>query len=125
MTIELIMCLVLGFAAYPVSKGVALHFAIFAIVNAAMIGYESFDASLLTMVFAFLASADALIAAHTGRFSLLLSAIAGVALSVESMTNHDWLLNHVTYISVAVNAAIVLGLVREYRVWTHGKFGRL
>lgn len=124
MTIELIMCLVLFSAAYPISKGVALHYAIFAIVNASMIGYDSFDASLLTMVFAFLASADALIAAHTGRFSLFLSAIAGAALSIESMTNHDWLLNHITYISIAVNAAIVLSLVREYRVWMSGRHGR-
>lgn len=123
MTIELIMCLLLMVVSYPVSRWVALHFAIFAAANASMIGYESFDASLLTMMFAFLASADALIAAHTGRMPLFLSAIAGAALSIESMANQDWLLNHITYISIAVNSAIVLSLVREYRVWMRGRFG--
>lgn len=124
MSIELIACLLLAVIAYPVSKAVAIHYSTFAAVNMMFMGVQYADASLLAITFAFLAAADAFLFMRYGRKVLLVSAVAGAALSIESMINQDWLLNHSTYISIAVNAAIVLSLVKEFKAWIMGRYGR-
>jgi len=124
MTIELGLCIVFMIAALPVSKSVATHYAAFGMMNFFMLGVTSADSSFLAILFCALLAIDVLLILAGGRRVLLISAIASIALCIESIFNADWLLSHVTYLSVAVNAAIAGVLAREYLNWTHGKYGR-
>jgi hypothetical protein len=124
MTIELALCIVFMFAAFPVSRSVAAHYFVFAFVNLALAGVCEVDASLLAMIFAILACADALLVMMGGRKILLVSGIASGLLCIESIANQDWLLSHVTYLSVATNAVIAASLAKEFSVWMRGKLGR-
>ncbi len=121
MTIELVLCLVFMLAALPVSKSIAAHYFVFAALNIAAIGVEAADSSLLALTFALLAIVDVTMVVAGGRKVLLVSAIASVALCIESMLNMDWLLSHSTYINAAVNAVIAASLVKGFMNWTHGK----
>lgn len=124
MSIELIACLLLAVIALPISRAIAVHYSTFAAINLMFLGVESADSSILAMTFAALAAADAFLFLRYGAKVLLISAIASAALSIESMLNQDWLLSHSTLISIAVNAAIVLFLVREYKEWIMGRYLR-
>lgn len=124
MTIELALCLAMIFVAMPVSKSIAAHYFVFALVNAALIGVSEVDASLLAIVFGLMAIADAMIVMAGGRMILLLTALASAMLAFESIANQDWLLSQVTYISVITNALIIACIAREYRAWMRGKRGR-
>lgn len=124
MTIELILCIAAFMLALPMSRSIAAHYAAFALVNLALLGVQYADSSLLALVFAGLAAADVLLIIAGGRRILLLPALASVALSIESMLNMDFLLNHISYLSVAVNAVIGATLAREYVRWMDGKYGR-
>jgi hypothetical protein len=124
MTVELALCIALMLLAFPVSRSIAVHYFIFAVANLALLGYEAFDSSLLAILFALLAAMDTILFMAAGRKVLLISAFASALLCLESIMNMDWLLSHVTYLSVAVNAAIAGVLAREYLNWTHGKYGR-
>lgn len=121
MTIELFLCLVFMFAAYPVSKSVAAHYCLFTGLNILAIGVESADSSLLALTFALLAIADAALVIAGGRKVLLVSALASVALCIESMINMDWLLSHSTYINAAVNAVIAASMAKGFMKWTRGR----
>lgn len=121
MTIELALCLVLAFAAYPVSRSISAHYFLFAGANGAMFGFSTFDASILALVFMLLAASDALLVLLGGRAILLLSAATSSLLCFESMLNMDWLLSHSTYINAVLNSAIVVCLVKGKFNWTHGK----
>lgn len=121
MTTELFLCLVFMFAAYPVSKSIASHYFIFTGLNVLAIGVESADSSLLAITFALLAIADVSLVIAGGWKVLLVSAVASVALCIESMMNMDWLLSHSTYINAAVNAVIAASLVKGFMNWTHGR----
>lgn len=125
MTIELALCIAAMLAAYPVSRSVAMHYAIFASVNLALLGITEMDSSLLALLFAALAAADAILVIAGGRKILIVSALASASLSVESMLNLDWLLTHVGYVSAAVNSAIALSLAKEFVQWMRGNYGRL
>lgn len=124
MTIELGLCIALMIAAYPVSRSVALHFAAFGMVNLSMLGVSSVDASALALLFALLAAIDALLVISGGRKVLLISAAVSAALCIESIANMDWLLSRITYLSIAVNAAIVGSMVKESCRWMRGNYGR-
>lgn len=121
MTIELALCLILAFAAYPVSRSISAHYFIFAAVNGAMLGFTTFDASLLVLVFMLLAISDSVLVALGGRAILLLSAAISSLLCFESMLNMDRLLSHITYINAVLNAVIVVSMVKGKINWTHGK----
>jgi hypothetical protein len=121
MTVELALCLILVFAAFPVSRSISAHYFLFAAVNGAMLGFTSFDASLLALVFMALAIADATLFLFGGRAILLISAAVSSLLCFESMLNMDWLLSQSTYINAAVNAVIVASLIKGKRNWTRGK----
>lgn len=121
MTIELALCLILAFAAYPVSRSISAHYFIFAGMNGVMLGFVTFDTSLLAIVFMFLAVADAILVLSGGRPALLISAATSSILCFESMLNMDWLLSQSTYINAAVNATIVASLIKGTLHWTHGK----
>lgn len=122
MTIELALCLLCMIATFPVSKSISAHYAVFAWVNYLFIGIEYADASLLAMVFAVLAIADMILLSFSGRKCLAISAIASIALSLESVGNGDWLLNHIEWISIATNAVILGSIGKEYLAWMRGKF---
>lgn len=124
MTIELALCLVFMILALPVSRSVALHYAAFGAMNLMLIGTTIMDASVLALMFAALAVADAVIILNGGRKILLISAIASVALCLESIMNMDWLLSRVTYLSIAVNTAIAGSLAKEFTQWMRGRYGR-
>jgi len=124
MTTELALCLLLMAVALPVSWSIGLHYAVFALVNVMLWGVTSADSSFLAMLFAFLAVVDILIGVYSERAVLYFSAAVSIALSFESMLNADWLLNHSSYLSIAVNAALVACLAREYRAWMHGRSRR-
>lgn len=121
MTVELALCLILAFAAYPMSRSISAHYFLFAAVNGAMLGFTTFDSSLLVLVFMSLAVADSLLFLCGGRKVLLAPTAMSAALAIESMLNMDWLLNHITYINAAVNAVIVASLIKGKRHWTRGK----
>lgn len=121
MTVELALCLILAFAAYPISRSISAHYFLLAAVNGAMLGLTTFDASLLVMVFVLLAASDACLVLLGGRSILLLSAATSSLLCFESMLNMDWLLSHSTYINAVLNSAIVVCLVKGKFNWTHGK----
>lgn len=123
MTIELILCAMAMLLTLPLSKAIGLHYMAFFGVNLFFLGYEFADASLLSMVFAFLAIIDTLLAVHGGRSILFVSASASLALSLESVGNGDWLLNHSNYLSIATNAVILGSLFREYGIWMRGRLG--
>lgn len=124
MTAELVLCIAAFVVALPMSRSIAAHYAAFALVNLVFAGVHYADSSLLAMVFAALAIADVLLIISGGRRILLLPALASSALSIESMLNMDSLLNHISYLSVAVNAVIGATLAREYLRWMDGKYGR-
>lgn len=124
MTVELVLCIAAFMLALPMSRSIAVHYAAFALVNLALLGVQYADSSLLALVFAGLAAADVLLIISGGRRILLVPAIASVALSIESMLNMDFLLNQISYLSVAVNAVIGATLAREYVRWMDGKYGR-
>lgn len=124
MSAELILCIAFLLIALPISWSIAVHYAAFALANAALYGAHSADSSLLTILFAGLFATDVMLVIAGGSRSLLLCALASAALAIESMMNFDFLLNHTTYISVTVNAVIGGTLAREYVQWTRGKFGR-
>lgn len=124
MTIELVLCIVFFLVALPVSRGIAGHYLAFAAGNFAFLDVQYADSSLLAILFAALFTIDALLVIGGASRILLVSAIACAALSIESMLNMDFLLNHSTYISIAVNAVIGATLAREYVRWMDGKYGR-
>lgn len=121
MSIELILCIVFGVAALPVSRSIAAHYVVLAITNAAMAGNEYADASLLAALFVLLAIGDAFLVIAGGRMVLLLSASVSSALAVESMLNQSFLLDHITYVSAALNSVFGLYLAREYRGWMRSR----
>lgn len=125
MTIELILCVALMLIISPVSKSVSAHYGIFAGANFAMLGVQEVDSSLLVVMFTILAIADSCLVLAGGRIVLLVSAAASFALALESTINQDWLLSHVSFISIAVNALIVACMAKEYWVWMNGKSVRL
>lgn len=124
MTIELGLCIVFMIAAYPVSKSVAAHYAVFAVMNLAALGTTIADSSVLAMMFAALVAADALLILAGGRKVLLVTAIASALLCLESIANMDWLLSRITYLSAAVNTAIAASLAKEFVLWMRGSYGR-
>lgn len=124
MTIELALCLVFMILALPVSSSVALHYAVFAAMNLMLIGTTILDSSALSLMFAALFVADAVIVMNGGRKILLICAAASAALCLESIMNMDWLLSRVTYLSIAVNTAIAGSLAKEFVQWMNGKYGR-
>ena len=124
MTIELGLCIAFMIAAFPVSKSVAAHYAAFGLMNFFMLGITSADSSFLALLFGALLAFDVLLILAGGRRVLLISAIASIALCIESIFNSDWLLSHVTYLSAAVNTVIAAHMVKEYVKWMGGKFGR-
>lgn len=124
MTIELALCIVFMILAFPVSRSVALHYAAFGAMNLMLIGTTIMDASVLALMFAALAVADAIIILNGGRKILLISAVASIALCLESIMNMDWLLSRVTYLSIAVNTAIAGSLAKEFTQWMRGRYGR-
>lgn len=121
MTIELGLSLAMMFIAIPVSQSITWHYVAFAAVNLALLGVTEADSSLLAMIFGLLAIIDYILFAASKRIVLILSASASVALCLESIGNGDWLLNHVTYLSIATNALIIGTLVKEYWAWIRGK----
>lgn len=121
MTIELFLSLAFMFAAYPVSKSIAMHYFALVALNVAAIGVESADSSLLALTFAILFITDVALVIAGGRSVLLISAAASLLLCFESMLNMDWLLSHGTYTNAAVNAVIAASLVKGFINWTHGK----
>lgn len=121
MSIELILCIVFGLAALPVSRSISTHYLVLAITNAAMAGHEYADTSLLAALFALLAIGDAFLVIAGGRMILLASAAVSSALAVESMLNQSHFLDHITYISAALNAVFGLYLAREYRGWMRSR----
>lgn len=125
MTTELALCLAFAVAAFPVSRSIAMHYAVFASVNLALLGITEIDSSLLALLFAALVAADAILVLASGRKILIVSAFASASLSIESMLNLDWLLLHVGYVSAAVNSAIALSLAKEFVQWMRGNYGRL
>lgn len=124
MTAELVLCIVFMIAAYPVSKSVAAHYFVFGMANFALLGVTSADASFLALLFAAFAATDALLVLAGGRRVLLISALLSVLLCIESIINMDWLLSRITYLSIAVNAAIAGSLAGELLQWMNGKYGR-
>lgn len=124
MGIELVLCVVFMLVALPVSRWIAIHYLAFALVNWELAGVEYADSSRLALTFAALFALDILLIIAGAPIVLLLCATASAALAVESMLNLDYLLNHSTYISVAVNAIIGGTLAREYARWMRGKCGR-
>lgn len=124
MSAELILCIAFLLIALPISWSIAAHYAAFALANAAFLGVHSADSSLLAILFAGLFAADIMLVIAGGNRILLISAAITAALSLESMLNLDYLLNNITFISIAVNAVIGGTLAREYLRWTHGKYGR-
>lgn len=124
MSAELILCIAFLLIALPISWSIAAHYAAFAMANAAFIGVHSADSSLLAILFAGLFAADVMLVIAGGHRILLICALASAVLATESMLNLDHLLNHSTYISIAVNAVIGGTLAREYARWMHGKSGR-
>lgn len=125
MTTELALCLAFAVAAFPVSRSIAVHYAIFASVNLALLGITEMDSSLLALLFAALAAVDSFLVLAGGRKILIASAFASASLSIESMLNLDWLLLHVGYVSAAVNSAIALSLAKEFVQWMRRNYGRL
>lgn len=121
---ELALCVVCMLLAYPVSKSIAAHYAVFAWINLMFLGVEYADSSLLAMVFATLVVADVILWCLSRRLPLLISASASVALSLESVGNGDWLLSHVVWLSIATNAVIFASVGKEYFAWMHGKYSR-
>lgn len=121
MTIELALCIILAIGAFPLSKSVSAHYALFAAVNGAMLGFTEFDSSLLAIMFMCLAVSDAALFVLSNRYVLLLSAIVSTILCIESMLNMDWLLRHSTYLNAVVNAVIVASLIKGKRHWTRGR----
>jgi hypothetical protein len=124
MTIELALCIVLMLLAFPVSRSIAAHYLLFASANLALLDVTYADSSFLAILFALLAAMDTILFMAAGRKVLLISSAVSALLCLESIMNMDWLLSHVTYLSVAVNAAIAGVLAKEYLNWTHGKYGR-
>lgn len=123
MSAELILCIAFMLIALPISSSIAVHYAAFALANAAFLGVHSADSSLLAILFAGLFAADIMLVIAGGNRILLVSAAIAAALSIESMLNLDYLLNNITFISIAVNAVIGGTLAREYLRWTRGKCG--
>lgn len=121
MTIELGLCLFFMIVAIPVSRSIAAHYLLFAIVNVSMLGFTSADTSLLAALFVSLAVADALLFMWGGRKILLLPAATSAILAIESMLNMDWLLSNIVTINAALNAIIAANLVKGYLHWTHRK----
>lgn len=124
MTIELALCIAMMLIALPVSKSISAHYAIFGALNYAMLGVEYADASLLALLFAALAAADTMLIIAGGRTVLVISCIASTLLSLESIFNMDWLLNHGAYLSAITNTAIAACVAKEYGHWMGGKHGR-
>lgn len=124
MTAELGLCIAFMIVAFPTSKSVAAHYLVFGVVNFAMLGVTSADASFLAALFAVLFAADAILVLAGGRRILLLSAAASAFLCIESLLNMDWLLSRVTYLSIAVNTAIAASLAKELIRWMNGRRGR-
>lgn len=125
MTTELALCIAMMLVAAPASRSIAAHYFVFACANVAFLGVTEADSSLLAMLFAILAIADIILILAGGRIVLYVTAVTSSALCLESIANEDWLLSHVTYLSVATNTAIAVCLAKEYREWMRGKFGRL
>jgi hypothetical protein len=121
MTIELALCLLLMLVALPVSLEITIHYLVFSAVNAAFLGIAYADSSLLAMTFGAMALLDICLFLVSRRYVLLVSGIAMLALSCESIGNGDWLLNNSTYLSVATNALIVGSLIKEYVAWMRGR----
>lgn len=124
MTAELMLCIAALAVALPMSRSIAAHYAAFALANLALIDVQYADSSILAMAFAGLTAADVLLIIAGGSRILLLPALASSALSIESMLNMDFLLNHISTISIALNAIIGVTLAREYVRWMDGKYGR-
>lgn len=121
MSIELALCIVFGLAAFPVSRSIFGHYVILAIVNLAFEGSEYAGASVLAAMFVLLAVTDSFLVVSGGRKILLVSASVSSVLAIESMLNQSYLLDHITYISAVLNAAIGLYLAREYRGWMRSR----
>lgn len=121
MTFELAICLLLAVVAFPASRSIAAHYAFFAAANLSMVGVTNADSSILAMLFAIMAIADCMIVLCGGAWVLMFSATASMSLSLESVGNGDWLLNHIEAISLITNVAIISCLVKEYWHWMHGR----
>lgn len=121
MSIELILCIGSALAALPASRSIAAHYVVLSITNAAMAGQEYADASLLAALFVLLAIGDAFLVIAGGRMILLLSAAVSAILAIESMLNQSFLLDHITYVSAALNAVFWVYLAREYWGWMRSR----
>lgn len=124
MTIELWLCVCLALIAIPVSQHIFIHYVAFALVNLAFAGHSTADASILAMTFGALAVVDAAMILAGGPLILLVTFITSAALALESTSNGDWLLSHITPISIATNAVIIAYMAGEYRKWMRGRHGR-
>lgn len=124
MTIELLLCIVFAVIAYPVSRGVFVHYVAFAMMNLAFLGTTTAGASLLAMSFGALAAVDAALIITGSTFWLIPAFAASTALAIESVSNGDSLLTNITSISVVTNSVIIAHLAWEYLAWMRGKHGR-
>lgn len=121
MTMELALCIGFMLLSAPVAKDLMMHYAGFALVNLAFIGYTEADSSLLAMVFMTLAAMDFVLAFAYRRPALAFCGFASFLLYCEQLLNGDWLLSHALFLSLATNSTIVVCLVREYLAWMHGR----
>lgn len=119
--IELALCVILAHLALPVSKSVMAHYVALAFVNLAFLGVIEADSSILAVTFGGLAVIDCLLILMGGRLVLIVPAFASFLLCIESIANQDWLLSHVTYLSVVVNSVIAACLAKEYWAWMRGR----
>lgn len=121
MTIELALCIAFMLASAPVAKELMFHYAGFALVNLAFIGFALADSSILAVSFLYLTIMDIVLSAAYRSKALAFCGLASFMLYCEQLMNGDWLLSHALYLSLATNCTIGVCLIREYLAWMHGK----
>lgn len=124
MSVELAACIALFAVALPVCRAAAWHYLAMVALNVLFLGCEYADSSILAMAFGAVAIVDFLLFNAYRHGAILVSSIAMFALSLESIGNGDWLLNHADYISIATNTLIIASLVKEYLAWMRGRSAR-
>jgi hypothetical protein len=118
---EAAFCLVMLFVAYPVAKDISAHYCIMLLANLALPSGYTYDSTLIAIVFAAVALANAYLAITYHRLVLLASAIVAACVAFEQLLNLDTLLSNLAYVDAGLAAWVLIIVVMEWRKWAKSR----
>lgn len=104
-----------------VARDIAIHYAVLLLANLALVSGQLYDSTLIALVFALVAMADATLALFYGRMVWLASAGIAALVSFEQLLNLDTLLSKLIYADACITAWIIIILAMEWRKWANSK----